>query len=231
MWTVAWYAPVGLFSLKPPYATTAGAKSLLVPTPYAVKMALLDAWIRLEGVAIAPQVYLLLRQAAIAAAPPEHACVTNLFVKQLRPRREDGGTDGAESYFQRTIAFREYVSQDGMLGLAVLASEDGQAIIRRLLPQLDYLGKRGSFLQWCPPLEEVEELDARFVVLSEPGAQFVIWSIPQMVDDCDPTTEFKDVDIFSDRQTKRSPIHLPVPYRKMKASRSYTYYRWSPNSS
>lgn len=227
MWTVAWYAPVSLFSLKPPFATTAGAKSLLVPTPYAVKMALLDAWIRIEGVASGPEVYPLFREAKIAVAPPEHACITNLFTKQLRPRRDSGDEDDTESYFQRTIAFREYVSQEGMLGLAISVSEEAKTVIRRVLPQLDYLGKRGSFLQWRPPLEETTELDARFVVLTEADSRFLIWSTMQLVDDCDPVTKFDDVSVFSERRTTRRQLHVPVPYRKVKASRSYTYYRWS----
>ena len=43
MWLIAEYQPVSLFSLKNSLATSSGGKSLLVPTPYAFKMALLDA--------------------------------------------------------------------------------------------------------------------------------------------------------------------------------------------
>ncbi len=49
MWIVAQYLPVAPFSLKPAAATSSGGKTLLAPTPYAIKMALLDVAIRTLG--------------------------------------------------------------------------------------------------------------------------------------------------------------------------------------
>jgi hypothetical protein len=49
MWLIADYQPVTLFSLKNSLATSSGGKSLLVPTPCAFKMALLDAACRVWG--------------------------------------------------------------------------------------------------------------------------------------------------------------------------------------
>ena len=43
MWMVARYAPTALFSLKPAAATSSGGKTLICPTPFSIKMALLDA--------------------------------------------------------------------------------------------------------------------------------------------------------------------------------------------
>lgn len=222
MWTVAWYAPVGLFSLKPPFATTAGAKSLLVPTPYALRMALLDAYLRSRGTTEASDFFRHLRAAKVAVAPPEHACVSNVFTKQLRPRR-DGGS---EEFFQRTIAFREYVFQDGLLGVAVWAEEELSRALFNLLPQIDYLGKRGSFVQWRPPINQAEALDGRFVSISESPASFSLSGTMQMVDDCDPNIEFEDVNIYSGKATRRRRLHIPVAYRRVRATRNYTYYRW-----
>ena len=50
MWLVARYAPTALFSLKPSLATSSGATTLLAPTPYALKMALLDVAYRTLGI-------------------------------------------------------------------------------------------------------------------------------------------------------------------------------------
>src|SRR5579875_4187322 len=52
-WLLVTYYPVSLFSLRTTYATSKGGKTLLVPTPYAVKMALLDACFRLFDASIA----------------------------------------------------------------------------------------------------------------------------------------------------------------------------------
>jgi hypothetical protein len=56
-WLIARYQPTSLFSLKHGDATSTGGKSLLVPTPFAIRMALLDAAIRTEGIAAGPVSY------------------------------------------------------------------------------------------------------------------------------------------------------------------------------
>ena len=48
-WLLASFKPVTLFSLRMSIATSSAAKTLLVPTPYAVKLALVDAAFRADG--------------------------------------------------------------------------------------------------------------------------------------------------------------------------------------
>ena len=43
MWLLAIYEATTLFSLKTSDATSSGGRTLLAPTPYAIKMGLLDA--------------------------------------------------------------------------------------------------------------------------------------------------------------------------------------------
>jgi len=44
------YKPTALFSLKDSNATNSGAKSLFMPSPYSIKMAILNQAITLDGV-------------------------------------------------------------------------------------------------------------------------------------------------------------------------------------
>jgi len=53
MWVIATYQSTSLFSLKPATATASGGRTLLVPTPYAIKMALLVVACLLVGQATA----------------------------------------------------------------------------------------------------------------------------------------------------------------------------------
>lgn len=46
------YLPTALFSLKDSNSTNSGAKSLFLPSPYSIKMALLNQIITIEGVEI-----------------------------------------------------------------------------------------------------------------------------------------------------------------------------------
>src|SRR5947209_17870391 len=85
MWIMARYLPVALFSLKPAAATSSGGKTLLIPTPYAIKMALLDVAIRTRGLAEGERLFPLLRDLSIWMQLPEEVVVINGFGKSRRP--------------------------------------------------------------------------------------------------------------------------------------------------
>ena len=85
MWHVATFLPVGLFSLRPYNATTSGGKTLLVPSPFAVKMALLDVLFREQGRAAAEAQWRALRDLEVAVRLPARLVVNHTFVKVLRP--------------------------------------------------------------------------------------------------------------------------------------------------
>ena len=80
MWCIAEYEAVTLFSLKLSAATASGGKTLLVPTPYALKMALLDAACRTAGVAQAEAWWPVIRDLRVALFPAERCVVRKIFV-------------------------------------------------------------------------------------------------------------------------------------------------------
>ncbi|MCZ7554492.1 MAG: hypothetical protein M5U05_18250 [Anaerolineales bacterium] len=69
---MAEYEASALFTLKPATATASGGKTLLVPTPFAIKMALLDAACRLEGQAAAEEAWGWLGNLTVALRPAPH---------------------------------------------------------------------------------------------------------------------------------------------------------------
>src|SRR6266487_5523575 len=85
MWIVARYLPVAPFSLKPAAATSSGGKTLLVPTPYAIKMALLDVALRTLGLAEGERLFPALRDLSIALQLPQDLVVMKGFSKIRRP--------------------------------------------------------------------------------------------------------------------------------------------------
>ncbi len=85
-WLTTTYQPTTLFSLKPSWATSTGGKSLLLPSPYAFKMALLDAAIRTSGLAVGEAAWPWLRDLHMAVRLPEQVTVTNLFGRILREK-------------------------------------------------------------------------------------------------------------------------------------------------
>jgi hypothetical protein len=85
MWIVARYLPVAPFSLKPAAATSSGGKTLLAPTPYAIKMALLDTAIRTMGVSEGEQLFSSVRNLSVQIALPDDILVFKSFSKSWRP--------------------------------------------------------------------------------------------------------------------------------------------------
>jgi hypothetical protein len=235
MWLIAHYQPVGLFSLKVGLATSTGAKTLFLPTPFAVRTALLDAAIRTRGLATAPEVFEIVKGLTIAALPPERVVVTNLFAKVLKPQRADAQREEA---MQSTIAFREYAYLMGNLGLAFKGEEVALNQLEALLPHVNYFGKRGSFIQLLAPPGWNRQLPEGFVVLrgvsvngGEVAGQVATpfpLGIIQVMDDWGPHLTFEKVNIYSDEDIRlgRDRIRVPVilPYRLVRSSRSFSYY-------
>lgn len=229
-WLIAEYQSTALFSLKPAWATSSGGKSLLTPTPYALKMALLDAACRTAGVAAAKEAWPWLRDLTVALQPPERVVVTNLFTKILKPRRAPArpGTQHAGP-LGKTIGFREYVHFDGPLGIALGGTLIDPARLGGWLVQINYLGKRGGFVQILDPPALVETLPPEFIVVDgDPTRPFPADGIMQQLDDCDASLTFEKADIYSGKRIRlgreRILHHVVLPYRLARSSRGFTLY-------
>jgi hypothetical protein len=234
MWLIADYEAVALFSLKPSAATASGGKTLLVPTPYAIKMALLDAACRVLGVSEAEALWPEIRDLHVALRPPDRTVVTNLFQKVLRPRRsaaEEGAPDAGP--FQRTIGYREYAQLVGPLRVAVGWPEDERREwIAALLLNVSYLGKRGGFVQLLEPPAFADALPPDFVEVTRDQAQFAFNGTLQVLDDCASGLTFAQASIYSrERITlgkERLTRPIVLPCRLARSSKSFTLYERLP---
>lgn len=247
MWLIADYEPVGLFSLKVGLATSTGAKTLFLPTPFAIRTALLDAAIRTQGVAVGPEMFEKLKTLSLAVRPPERVVVTNLFTKVQKPRRidkrsgdeeEDEAENPSSSVMQKTIAFREYTYLAGRLCLAFSGDEPALRTVAELLPQVNYFGKRGSFFQMVAPPKQTDMLPEGFVLLDgiyiegttveghQPSA--FVPGIIQIMDDWGRSLTFEKVNIYTDKKIERGKDrifkHVILPYRLVRSSKSFSFY-------
>ncbi|MCX7841127.1 MAG: hypothetical protein N2559_16950 [Anaerolineae bacterium] len=245
MWLITEYHPAALFSLKVGVATSTGAKTLFLPTPFAIRTAFLDAGIRTRGIDAGAEIFDALKSLRLAARPPERIVVTNLFAKVLKPQRRDkkGEEDDEDAdsagAMQRSIAFREYAHLDGILALAFEGEAEALAIVESLASQVNYFGKRGSFFQLAHLPRRVETLPNGFTRLDEgltfengkvmygTSAAFPL-GIIQLMDDWGAELTFDKVNVyahtriamFKDR-VRRSVI---FPYRLARSSRGFSFY-------
>ncbi len=144
MWLVAIYAQTSLFSLKASHVTSSGGKSNLVPTMYSFKMALIDAAFRvgMDG----EEVFQLVKPVKMCFRPPEKVVVNNSFIKILRePKNPVQGQP-----YTQSVGYREFVHYGSVLEIALELndfSNENVGLIEKLLWHVNYLGKRGSFVQ------------------------------------------------------------------------------------
>lgn len=232
MWLIAEYEASALFSLKPATATASGGKTLLVPTPFAVKMALLDVACRLEGQPAAARAWeSWLAESIVALHPAREVVVNNTFMKVLKPRRNPAAPGSQHAgYFQQTISYSEYAQLAGLLGVAVEinAGADSNRLAYWLL-NVNYLGKRGSFvqLQGVPYLSE--DLPEGFIAVDGELAEIPIDTLLTQLDDVGEGASFAAVSIYSEKRLQlgkqRILRHTALPYELIASSRGYSYYR------
>lgn len=237
-WLIGEYAPVALFSLRHGEATSTGGKSLLIPTPFALRTGLLDVALRIHGRDVGPTAFDRLKALRIALRPPQYAVQIGLFGKILKPERDKQRGRPMQS----TIAFREYVQWQGNLGLALGGSQADLDFVAPLLPHLTYLGKRGSFIQLVasPRQIEGEEPPAGFILLEGipleenrpavplPGDAFTLGTI-QRVDDWGPGMTYERANVYSAEPIRlgrhRVRFDVVVPYQVVRAGRGFIVYR------
>lgn len=240
MWMIGHYLPVAPFSLKTAAATASGGKTLLVPTPYALKMALLDVALRTLGLAEGERLFPLLRDLSLWFEPPDDIVVIKSFGKIQRLLKDKSDVEKAQEAqarghwpMQPTIAYREYAYYRDPFRLAI-SSNDGAPlpdVLAMLLMHINYFGRRGGFVQIMEPPQQVAQLpEGRFVELtaSQMAAYYHDGTL-QMLDDCDPTLTFQQANIYSDKRVtlgkERMIRHVVLPYRLHRSSRGYSWYK------
>jgi hypothetical protein len=240
MWIIAHYLPVSFFSLKPAAATSSGGKTLLVPTPYAVKMALLNATIHSQSLKEGERLFPFIRDLDLYLELPEDILVLKSFSKirrklkdQNNPEKAQRAREKKEYPLQPTIAYREYVNYRGSLRFAYQLTEDSPllTLLPELLMQINYLGKRGGFLQLQAPPSISDILPiGRFIHLTAATLQsFPSDGTLQMLDDCGPTLTFAKADLYQEAKIvphkDRLLRHIVIPYRQIRSSHSYSWYQ------
>jgi hypothetical protein len=231
MWLIAEYEAVTLFSLKLSTATSSGGKTLLVPTPYALKMALLDSACRTLGVKQASLLWERIRDLHVAIRPAPKVVVTNLFQKILKPFKKPPkeGTPDSFGPFQRTIGYREYAQLVGPMSVGLELNEAQKGIFENLLLNINYFGKRGGFMQLIKTPHLVEDLPPHYIDATNGQVSFPIYGTLQVLDDCAPSLTFAKANIYSGEKLKegdRIRRNVILPYRMTSSSKSYSLYEY-----
>ena len=240
-WVIATYLPVALFSLRPSHTTASGGKTLLVPTAFAIKMALLGASLQLAGETEGQQRFPLIHALRIAVALPEHLIVSKTQIRRWRPRKlSSASTQEQEIATARdrgsypllsTLAAHECLHFGGPLQIALtLDAQEPPAWLEETLVAINYLGTRGSFLQILDWPERQASLDSRFSEITRASDVFAIDGTPQLLDDWGEAMTFDHANTYSNTPIRlgieRIQHQVVLPYQLVQSGRSYSQYRW-----
>jgi hypothetical protein len=190
------YSPTSLFSLKSSEATNSASKSLLIPSPYSIKMALLNATHGEE--------FETIRDLQIHIGFKGNIIANNSFLKLQKENRDKSIA------FQSTVGFREYLFLDGKLHIAV---ENGNMELVKWFAKINYFGKRGSFFQ-LTKFGKVEKLENFYMKPLEEGAGIV-----QSLDDMSKKAKFENVSNYHGGSAKREKKFYTLPFRFGKRER------------
>lgn len=209
------YKPTALFSLRDSNSTSSGAKSLFLPSPYAIKMAFISQAISLGGEDFNNEdLFSAIRDAKIDYHINGNFCVNNCFVKVQKQRDKEP--------FKSTVSFREYVYLDGDIELIFdTGNTDGNAeFLKKYLHTINYFGKRGCFFQFVHYNDNPNEPN-----VNQFNAKQLSCGLLQEYDDFDKSVSFDKVNSYSEAATKRNKSVLVLPITKCSSSKSYTSYK------
>lgn len=210
------YQPTNLFSLKESNSTNSGAKSLLLPSPYCIKMALFNQAITINGKEIfevnKSKEFDFIKDARISYYISGSFCVNNCFVTIQSLR--DGTYRGKPT-------FREYIYLSDKIEIIFeVKDEETKQYLQKYLHRINYFGKRGCFFQFVGYRDNPSEPNVKeFDVLGFTSG------ILQEYDDISPKAQFKNVNNFDSANAQREKKILIIPVQNMNSSKSYTHFR------
>jgi hypothetical protein len=214
------FQPTSLFSLKDSNSTNKGAKSLFLPSPYAIKMAILNQAITVGGdleklEAKKSKEFGYIRDSKILFYIPRNItfCVNNSFVKIHDPVREGSG-------FKPTISFREYIYISDKIEIVFEVDSVAQkSYIKEYLYRVNYFGKKGCFFQFIAFTDEPTEPNVKPFDANNGFA-----GILQSYDDFDDKAIFDSVSNFSTVNSKRKEQILVLPLQIESSAKSFTKF-------
>lgn len=223
------YEPTTLFSLKQSGATNSAGKSLISPSPYSIKVALLNAIITFDSLATAKEHFELIRDLSIYFELPERIVANNCFIKIMKDNDKASAAERKLNPFKSTVAFREYIYLEKNISFAfeTFAENEQQKLqsynfLQKWFMHINYFGKKGCFFQFIS--SEIINNDDKTdysSLLREANRNGLIFQM----DDMSPKNSFEDINNYSANKPKREKKLYVFPYRQIESNKNYTFFK------
>jgi hypothetical protein len=195
MWLYVDFEPLTAFGLRPSNTTANGGKTLLSPTPYAIKMAILDRLLRFGGEGYGRERFPAVRDLHLWIRVPLAVAVNRTFQKVQR-----AGTKKTD-YWISTISQREYCFHGGVFTFAFSGDARLLEELPKVMSSINYFGRKGSFMQFIgtAPHRPEPKIGDGFVDVCSPAepSQLSLHGFLQRMDDMRPDATFEDVSVYA----------------------------------
>jgi len=137
-----------LFSYRIPNLSPGYSLASPVPSPAAVKLALVEAAIKIEGnLKFGEEVFEIVKKAPLEIEPPEKVSILKFFIKRLKPSKIK------EISFEESFGIREYCHFSGPMRIYLKVSEKEEKL-KFIFKQLRRLGTTDSILRCDASINE-----------------------------------------------------------------------------
>ena len=211
-------------------ATNSAGKSLICPSPYSVKMALLNAIITYDSLETAKDNFSFIRDLEMQFCLPNNIVVNNCLIKIAKDNDKVSPAIKEINPFKSTIAFREYVYLCDEIRIAIRINSDTDLFVQdkidflqKWFMHINYFGKKGCFFQFISA-ETIDEL-------SDDYSKILDNSFPAGImfpmDDVNKTAQFNNLDNFdsSNKDAKRDKQIYIFRFHQVSSNKNYTFYR------
>ena len=234
MWWEVRYEPTSMFSLKISEATNAAGKSLFFPSPYSIKMALINAICTYDSIDSAIQKFDLIKKLMFEYYLPDYLVINNCFLRILQSPHSETLKKFPHLPFISTVAFREYIYFSGEIKLAFTSKinfeNEDLSFLKKYFAKINYFGKRGCFFQFKDFSDmPIENLDKNYSRLLSDKEYFQD-SRPKIlckIDDFGEKSTFFKVSNYSNEKTDRVSKILCLPFKVIRANKNFTIIKRS----
>lgn len=224
-WIRAQLEFAGFFSYRVPGSSPSYALCSPVPSPAAVRLALVDAVIRHKGsVAAGRDFFQAVREARLELEPPLRIASMRCFLKRLKPAKEKGAS------VLESTGTREYCLMDGPLVVWVECEER-----QRVIEAFRWLRRLGTSDSLLTCTTGTGTPDPSLLIRQADGstptgdlAGRPVYALHEL----DPAADFDDVNPWAgNRRKSRKPFlkrFYILPLRRERAGENWVLYRRVP---
>jgi hypothetical protein len=143
-----------LYSYRMPNLSPSYALTSPVPSPAALRLALVDTAIKTTGkVSYGEEIFELIKSVQLEIEPPEKVAILKFFIKRLKPSKQE--KEKPIKPCEESFGIREYCHFIGTLKIYIKLSKKEEEIVN-LIRSLRHLGTSDSIVMGRAKIEEKE---------------------------------------------------------------------------